>query len=167
LRTALEDADAAVLTGGSSVGERDRTPAAIAALGDPGVIVHGLRVKPGKPTVLAAAGAKPIIGLPGNPTSSVVILQAVVRPIISAMTGARDAVDTVAARLSGSVSSRLGWTWYVPVSLKNEGGDWVAHPLPLRSSTVSIIARSDGYIVLPEDVESYSEGTRVAVTRFI
>ncbi len=167
LQTALAHADAAMLTGGSSVGERDRTPSAIAALGAPGVIVHGLRVKPGKPTVLAAAGDRPIIGLPGNPTSAVIILQAIVRPIIEAMCGAAHRVDAIEARLSAAVASHLGWTWYVPVSLKNEGGGWVAHPLPLRSSTVSIIARSDGYIVLPEDVETYSEGTRVAVTRFI
>jgi molybdenum cofactor synthesis domain-containing protein len=167
LQTALANADAAVLTGGSSVGERDRTPSAIAGLGAPGVIVHGLRVKPGKPTVLAAVGRQPIIGLPGNPTSAVVILQAVVRPILSAMCGAHDRVDSVEARLSATAFSRPGWTWYVPVSLKNEGGAWVAHPLPLRSSTVSIIARSDGYITLPEDVEAYPAGTRVPVTRFI
>ncbi len=167
LQDALMQADAAMLTGGSSVGERDRTPSAIASLGEPGVVVHGLRVKPGKPTVFAAIGTKPVIGLPGNPTSAVLILQAVVRPVVDAMTGAQYIAPTVVARLEARVSSRLGWTWYVPVSLKNEGGDWVAHPLPLRSSTVSIIARSDGYIVLPEDVEAYSEGTRVAVTRFI
>lgn len=167
LEAALAQADAAVLTGGSSVGERDRTPAAISALGAPGVIVHGLRVKPGKPTVLGAIGTQIVIGLPGNPTSAVVILQAVVRPVIEAMTGAPYRVDTVTARLSGPVSSRPGWTWYVPVSLENEGGEWVAHPLPLRSSTVSIIARADGYVILPEDVETYPGGTRVQVTRFI
>src|SRR5271166_6627588 len=77
LRAARVDCDGAGLTGGSSVGERDRTPSAIATLGEPGVIVHGLRVKPGKPTVLAAVGTKPIIGLPGNPTSALVILEAV------------------------------------------------------------------------------------------
>ncbi len=167
LQTALENADAVVLTGGSSVGERDRTPSAIAGLGAPGVVVHGLRVKPGKPTVLAALGAQPIIGLPGNPTSAVIILQAVVRPIIYAMCGTRDRIDTVEARLAAPVSSRPGWTWYVPVSLKNEGGAWAAHPLPLRSSTVSIIARSDGYVTLPEDVETYPAGTHVPITRFI
>ncbi|HTU81526.1 MAG TPA: molybdopterin molybdotransferase MoeA, partial [Candidatus Acidoferrales bacterium] len=87
LRRALAESDAAIVTGGSSVGELDRTPAAIASLGAPGVIVHGLRVKPGKPTVLAAIGSKPVIGLPGNPTSSVVILEAVCGPIIAALTG--------------------------------------------------------------------------------
>jgi hypothetical protein len=67
LAAALERCDGIVLTGGSSVGERDHTPQIVAELGAPGPIVHGLRVKPGKPTLLAAVGSKPIIGLPGNP----------------------------------------------------------------------------------------------------
>jgi molybdenum cofactor synthesis domain-containing protein len=167
LRDALAVADAVMLTGGSSVGERDRTPAAIEALGDAEVIVHGLRVKPGKPTVLAVSGKKPIIGLPGNPTSAVVILQAVAAPIVAALTGGRGERETVVARLAGPVSSRPGWTWYVPVELKQEAGDWVAHPLPLRSSTVSIIARAHGYVVVPESIDQYPAGTTVPVTRFI
>ena len=66
----LAECDGVVVTGGSSVGERDLTPGAVAELGEPGVIVHGLRVRPGKPTVLGAVGQKPVIGLPGNPTSA-------------------------------------------------------------------------------------------------
>ncbi|MBV8116795.1 MAG: molybdopterin molybdotransferase MoeA [Candidatus Eremiobacteraeota bacterium] len=169
LREALARADAVMLTGGSSVGERDRTPAAIEALGAaPGVIVHGLRVKPGKPTVFAAAGRKPIVGLPGNPTSAVVILQAIAAPIVAALTGRSEtSSERLEARLAAPVSSRPGWTWYVPVSLKQEAEHWVAHPLPLRSSTVSIIARAHGYVVVPENVETYPPGTTVPVTRFI
>ena len=167
LRDALARADAVVLTGGSSVGERDRTPAAIASLGEPGVVVHGLRVKPGKPTVFAAAGKKLILGLPGNPTSAVVILQAVAAPLIAALTGASSKNAVVTARLTAPVKSRPGWTWYVPVALEHEAEGWAAHPLPLRSSTVSIIARADGYATLPEDVEGHPAGTTLTVTRFI
>jgi molybdopterin molybdotransferase len=72
----LAAADGVFLTGGSSVGERDLTPDAVEAFDGPGVIVHGLRVKPGKPTVLAVIGAKPVIGLPGNPASALTILEA-------------------------------------------------------------------------------------------
>lgn len=167
LRSALTNADGAIVTGGSSVGERDQTPAAIAALGEPGVIVHGLRVKPGKPTVLAAVGEKPVIGLPGNPTSCVVILQAVAAPIISALTGATFQPAYGSATLGAPVRSRPGWMWYVPATFEDEGERLVAHPLPLRSSTVSIIAQADGYIVIPEDVEAYPAGTTVTVARFI
>ncbi len=167
LRKALAEADGAVLTGGSSVGELDRTPAAIAALGAPGVIVHGLRVKPGKPTVLAAVGSKPVIGLPGNPTSAVVILEAVVAPIIGALAGAPIPQDAVSATLAGPVHTRRGWTWFVPVRLERSPEGWVAHPFAVRSSAVSLTAMADGYIVSPEEAEDLEMGSRVEVHRFI
>jgi molybdenum cofactor synthesis domain-containing protein len=168
LRKALSEADAAVLTGGSSVGELDHTPASIAALGPPGVIVHGLRVKPGKPTVLAAVGSKPVIGLPGNPTSAIVILEAVAAPIIGALAGAPLTRDVVPARLDERVRTRRGWTWFVPVRLEpNAAEGWIAHPLPLRSSVVSLTAQADGYIISPEETEDLEMGSRVAVHRFI
>jgi molybdenum cofactor synthesis domain-containing protein len=167
LRKALAEADAAIVTGGSSVGELDRTPAAIAALGTPGVIVHGLRVKPGKPTVLAAVGSKPVIGLPGNPTSALVILEAVIRPIIAALAGAPLLVSTVLARLGSPARSRRGWTWFIPVRLEEDGEGSLAWPLPVRSSLVSLTAQADGYIVVPEEAEDLEMGSRVTVHRFI
>ncbi len=167
LRKALSEADAAVLTGGSSVGELDRTPAAIAALGPPGVIVHGLRVKPGKPTVLAAVGSKPVIGLPGNPTSALVILEAVIAPIIEGLAGAPQLRDVLPATLGARVRTRRGWTWFVPVCLERGAEGWIAQPLALRSSVVSLTARADGYIVAPEEAEDLEMGSRVFVHRFI
>ncbi|MGB6984933.1 MAG: gephyrin-like molybdotransferase Glp [Candidatus Aquilonibacter sp.] len=167
LRKALSEADAAVLTGGSSVGELDRTPAAIGALGPPGVIVHGLRVKPGKPTVLAAVGTKPVIGLPGNPTSAVVILEAVLAPIIGALAGAPITQDVVTATLGARVKTRRGWTWFVPVRLEPAAEGWIAQPFAVRSSTVSLTAQADGYIISPEEAEDLEMGSRVAVHRFI
>jgi molybdenum cofactor synthesis domain-containing protein len=167
LREALAVCDGAIVSGGSSVGERDHTPGAISALGQPGVIVHGLRVKPGKPTVLAAVGSKPVIGLPGNPTSALLILEAVLAPVIAAMVGCSSLVSGVEARLAASVGSRAGWTWYVPVRLQHEGGSWMAHPLPLRSSAVSLTAKADGFIVMPEAAEFWDAGMNVAVTRFL
>ena len=167
LRSALGDCDAIVLSGGSSVGERDRTPDAIASLGTPGVLVHGLKVKPGKPTVLAAAGGKPVIGLPGNPTSAIMILEAVVAPIIGAMTGAELRRGAFTARLGSAIRSRPGWTWYVPVSVQNDGGTPVAHPLPLRSSSVSLPARAGGYVVADDPGGELPEGTLVTVYRFL
>ena len=166
LRGALATCDAAIVTGGSSVGERDLTPGAIAALGEPGVIVHGLRVKPGKPTVLAAIGAKPVIGLPGNPTSALMILEAVAAPIVAALTGAAERPAVTEATLSETARSRIGWTWYVPVALKHEARGLVAQPLPLRSSAVSLTARADGYITLGESEDELEAGTRVTVWRF-
>jgi molybdopterin molybdotransferase len=167
LATALAECDAVVVTGGSSVGERDRLPNAVAAVADPGILVHGLRVKPGKPTLFGANGTKPILGLPGNPTSALLILEAVAAPIVAALVGAPLAASSLPARLAEPARSRMNWTWYVPVRLQDDGGVPLAHPLPLRSFSVSLTARADGYIVLAEREEECPAGTPVTVYRFL
>jgi molybdopterin molybdotransferase len=167
LALALQECDALAITGGSSVGERDRLPEAVASLGEPGIIVHGLRVKPGKPTLLGASRGKPILGLPGNPTSALMMLDAVAEPIVAALTGAPVARATIRARLAAPSRSRLGWTWYIPVMLQHDGGGPLAHPLPLRSFSVSQTARADGYLTMGERDEEWPAGTPVTVYRFI
>jgi molybdopterin molybdotransferase len=167
LAMGLAECDAVVVTGGSSVGERDRLPNAVAAVADPGILVHGLRVKPGKPTLFGADGKKPILGLPGNPTSALMILEAVAAPIVAALVGAPVAASSVRARLAEPARSRMNWTWYVPVRLQDDGGVPLAHPLALRSFSVSLTARADGYIVLDEREEECPAGTVVTVYRFL
>jgi molybdenum cofactor synthesis domain-containing protein len=167
LACALAQCDGVVVTGGSSVGERDRLPHAVAQIAKPGAIVHGLRVKPGKPTLLGADGGKPILGLPGNPTSALFMLEAVASPIVAALTGAPVEPATVQARLENPAASRAGWTWYVPVSLRRDGGMPLAQPLALRSFSVSLAARADGYIVMDERDEAWAAGTLVTVHRFL
>lgn len=167
LREAVATCDAVVLTGGSSVGERDFTPRIVEQLGAPGVIVHGLRVKPGKPTVLACVDGKPVIGLPGNPASALLILEAVAAPIIASAAGARVVRTIEHAHLGADVSKRPGWTWFVPVRLDEADGVRVAYPLELRSSSASLLARASGFLVLDETVESVPAGEPVAVTRFL
>ncbi|HET7814453.1 MAG TPA: gephyrin-like molybdotransferase Glp [Candidatus Baltobacteraceae bacterium] len=166
LRKALEVCDAVVLTGGSSVGERDVTPEVAARLGEPGVIVHGLRVKPGKPTVLAAAGGKPVIGLPGNPGSALTILEMVVRPVFEALAGRAPRPPAgLHAELQSPLRKRKGWTWYVPARLDEAVSPAKAYPLELRSSSSSLLARADVLIVLGEEVESLPAGATVRVRR--
>ncbi len=167
LRDALRSCDGVVMTGGSSVGERDFTPAAIASLGEPGVVVHGLRIKPGKPTVFGAVGNKPVLGLPGNPVSALMVLEAIAAPIVGALCGSLPPVTLVEAVASATMNGRPGWTWYVPVALENEAGTMVAHPLPLRSSIVSLPARASGYVVIDENAVGISAGRRVTVRRFL
>lgn len=167
LRLALRQCDGVVLSGGSSVGARDRTPAAIAALGAPGVIVHGLRIKPGKPTVLGCIDGRPIVGLPGNPTSALIVLEAIVAPILAGLTGAAPPVaQELSATAATAMDGREGWTWYLPVALENEGGSLLAHPLPLRSSHVSLPARAAGYVTLGERSFHIDAHQSVRVTRF-
>jgi len=167
LARALAQCEGVVVTGGSSVGERDRLPRAVAQIANPGVIVHGLRVKPGKPTLLGADGGKPILGLPGNPTSALFMLEAVASPIVAALTGAPVEPAMVQARLEKPAASRAGWTWYVPVSLRRDGGTPLAQPLALRSFSVSLAARADGYIVMDEGDEEWPAGRLVTVHRFL
>lgn len=167
LREAVATCDAVVLTGGSSVGERDFTPRIVAQLGKPGVIVHGLRVKPGKPTVLASVGGKPVIGLPGNPASALMILEAVAAPIIASLSGRKVRRAVRGAILGRDVAKRSGWTWFVPVRLDEAAATPVAYPLELRSSSVSLLARASGYLILDEALESAAAGTPVEVTRFL
>jgi molybdenum cofactor synthesis domain-containing protein len=167
LTAALRACDAVVTTGGTSVGERDRLPAVVASLGEPGIVVWGLRLRPGKPTMLAAIGTTPIVGLPGNPTSALMVLEAVASPIVAALCGAPVAASTIQARLAEPARSRAGWTWYLPVALEDEAGSPVAHPLPLRSFSVSLTARAGGYLVMDERDECWPAGATVTVHRFL
>jgi molybdenum cofactor synthesis domain-containing protein len=167
LAGALADCEGVVVSGGSSVGARDRLPAAVATIADPGAIVHGLRVKPGKPTLFGAHGGKPIVGLPGNPASALFILEAVAAPIVAALVGAAVEASTVQARLAEPATSRGGWTWYVPVTLQQDGGLPLAHPLAVRSFSVSLAAKADGFIVMDERDEQWPAGSPVTVRRFL
>ncbi len=163
---AVATCDAAILTGGSSVGARDVTPDAIEQLAGGTVHVHGLRVKPGKPTVLAAVGTTPIVGLPGNPTSALLILEAVVAPLIASLAGAtarRVGREVVAAR---EFAGRAGWTWFVPAALVDEGERTRVVPLVLRSAQVSLLARAAGYVVLGEERPHIAVGERVVLHPF-
>jgi len=167
LRSALDAADAVVLTGGSSVGVRDLTPRVIDGLGKPGVIVHGLRVKPGKPTVFAMLDGKPVIGLPGNPASSLMILEAVAAPIFSRLAGEAVAPEaTIAAVAERAFTGRAGWTWFVPAEVRYAGGRAFAAPLLLRSAHTSLLARAHGYVIVGPDSATIAAGAAVEVRRF-
>ena len=167
LRDALAACDGVVLTGGSSVGERDLVPRAIAELGSPGAIVHGLRVKPGKPTLLGAVEGKPVIGLPGNPTSSLMICEAIARPIFRALAGERGA-DPLGhdALATAPFAGRAGWTWYVPARLAFRGTHLYAEPLALRSAHTSLLARASGYAIVGEDVARVEAGATIRIYPF-
>jgi molybdenum cofactor synthesis domain-containing protein len=167
LARAIAECDAVAVTGGSSVGDRDRLPDAVASVARPGIVVHGIRVKPGKPTLFGAHGGKPILGLPGNPTSALLVLEAVAAPIVAALVGAPPVASTVGARLAAPARSRKEWTWYIPVRLQDDGGVPLAHPLPLRSFSVSLLARADGFIIMDERDETWPPGTPVTVHRFL
>lgn len=167
LERGLAECDAVVTTGGSSVGARDLVPRIVAELGEPGPIVHGIRVKPGKPTLLAAVGGKPVIGLPGNPASALTILEAIVRPIVAALTGERGSRPIVLDALAAApFPGRSGWTWYVPARLRAQNGRLLAEPLVLRSAQTSLLARASGYATVGEEPSRIGAGELVRITLF-
>jgi len=167
LRAAIAECDGVVLSGGSSVGRRDLTPRLVDRCGPPGVIAHGLKIKPGKPALLASAGGKPVIGLPGNPTSALMVFEAVAAPIVAQCVGAYARAAQVSARLAQPLRKRAGWTHYVPVRLEETGGICTAFPLDMYSASVSLLARASGFLTLGESVESVAAGDTVLATRFL
>jgi molybdopterin biosynthesis enzyme len=167
LGLALASADAVAVVGGTSVGERDLTARVIDGFGNPGVVVHGLRVKPGKPTVFGGAAGKPVIGLPGNPVSALMIADAVAGPLFRRLTGALPcAIPAYDAVATVDFVGRDGWTWYVPAVLEETERGLSAKPLSLTSSHASLLARAHGYVVLGETHSRIEAGTSVRVVPF-
>lgn len=164
LESALQDSDFIVVSAGSSVGARDETTAAVEALGGPGVYCHGLAVKPGKPTLLAECSDVPVIGLPGNPLSALVVFRLVGLPILRLVGGiTRPPADpTRSATLSRAVASAAGRLDVVQVQVRDD----VATPLFGFSALLSILTTADGYVVIPEAATGLESGTDVTVTMY-
>jgi molybdopterin molybdotransferase len=156
--------DLLVVSAGSSVGARDETASAIASLGEPGIWCHGLALRPGKPTLLADCGGVPVIGLPGNPRSALVVFRLVGMPLVRLVGGCSEPPPepTVRARLARDLPSAAGRLDIVQVAV--DGG--VATPLFGSSSLLSILARADGHLVVPEAATGLPAGAEVDVTLY-
>jgi molybdopterin molybdotransferase len=164
LRGALGDSDVLVVSAGSSVGARDETAAAIASLGEPGIWCHGLAFRPGKPTLLADCGGVPVIGLPGNPRSALVVFRVVGVPLVRLVGGCIEPPPepTARARLGRDLPSAAGRVDVVQARVR-EG---VATPLFGSSSLLSILTGADGYLVVPEAATGLPAGSEVEVTLY-
>jgi molybdopterin molybdotransferase len=156
--------DLLVVSAGSSVGARDETASAIASLGEPGIWCHGLALRPGKPTLLAECGGVPVVGLPGNPRSALVVFRLVGMPLVRLVGGCTHPPPepSVRARLVRDLPSAAGRLDVVQVSLE----DGVATPLFGSSALLSILARADGYLVVPEAATGVPAGAEVEVTLY-
>jgi molybdopterin molybdotransferase len=164
LREALPAGDAIVISAGSSVGLRDETAGAVARLGPPGIWCHGLAIKPGKPTLLAECGGVPIIGLPGNPRSALVVFRLIGVPLVWQVGGCTQPPPEAStrARLSRDLASATGRLDVVQVRV-SEG---VATPVFGLSALLSVLTVADGYIVIPEEATGLDSGTEVYVTLY-
>ena len=166
-RRALDAADVVILSAGSSVSTRDMTAQAISGLGQPGVLVHGVSLRPGKPTILAVADGKPVFGLPGNPVSCMVTFDLFVGPTLARLSGASATPRRlISARLAHNIPSAAGREDYVQVSLESRDGEQWAVPVFGKSNLIYTLVRSDGMVKVELDQGGLHEGEWVSVVLF-
>ncbi|MDN5332705.1 MAG: molybdopterin molybdotransferase [Tepidanaerobacteraceae bacterium] len=162
---ALKISDLVVISGGSSVGTRDHTVKVLESLGKPGVIAHGLAVKPGKPTIIAVVEGKPVVGLPGHPVSAMVIFEQVVRPIISWFLGRPEDYGglKVKAKIARNISSAAGREDFIRVRLEQREGELWAVPVLGKSGLISTMVESHGLARIAPEKLGVKEGDYVDV----
>ena len=163
---ALEKTDMMLISGGSSVGARDFTIDVLSKLPNPDILVHGISISPGKPTILATSGKKSIWGLPGHVVSAMIVFKMVVRPFIEHI-GGKSATQmkllTFPAQLSRNLSSAQGRTDYIRVKiLENDNGIW-AEPVLGKSGLINTMIKADGLIEIGINTEGLDKGTIVNV----
>lgn len=166
---ALEQGDVLVFSAGSSISSRDLTASVIDSLGSPGVLVHGISLKPGKPTIVALIDGKPAFGLPGNPVSAMVVFNLLVRPTLYLLAGCENPPGpaTLTARLARDVASVAGREDHVQVRLNGtENRRPTAEPVFGKSNLIYSLVRADGTITVPLDKAGLYAGEDVEVKLF-
>jgi molybdopterin molybdotransferase len=161
---ALAECDVVLITAGSSASTRDMTADVINTLGEPGVLVHGINTRPGKPTILGLCSGKPIIGLPGNPVSALVNGYMLVVPLVEKLLGQLPRPrPSVRATLTVNLSSQAGREDWWPVRLRPEGDLFAADPIFGKSNLIFSLAAADGLLKIPPHATGLSAGTVVEV----
>lgn len=164
MREAHEACDLILVSGGSSVGPRDLVARAINALGEPGIVVHGVAMKPGKPTILGIANGKPVVGLPGHPTTVMIVFHVFVREILWRLLGLQPKPrPPVVARMGRRVASAPGREDYLRVALEERDGELWAIPLLGKSGLISTMVKADGLVRVPLEREGLEVGDPIEV----
>ena len=165
--TAVNETDLVIFSGGSSVGMRDLGEEAIKRLKPPGVLVHGVALKPGKPVIIGLSGNTPIFGLPGHPVSALNCFDFFVKPAIQAISGLeRNKLmpkATVSARLMRNINSAAGRLDVIRVQLVYDSEGYQAQPILGRSGAISTLSRAHGYFLIAEDSQGLESGSLVEV----
>jgi molybdopterin molybdotransferase len=167
-RNLLDRSDALVLSAGSSVSVRDMTSDVIDKLGQPGVLVHGVSIKPGKPTILAVCDGKPVFGLPGNPVSAMVVGDLFITPTLWKLQGCDHPPlrQTIRARLSHNLASVPGRVDYIQVKLIDRNDELWAEPVFGKSNLIYTLVKADGMLIIPSDANGISAGEMADVRMF-
>ncbi|HEY7337955.1 MAG TPA: molybdopterin biosynthesis protein [Bryobacteraceae bacterium] len=165
LQSALEFADVVLLSGGTSKGAGDISYRVVAELSDPGIVAHGVALKPGKPICLAATGGKPVVVLPGFPTSAIFTFHEFVAPVIRLLAGRdSDKRAAVSAKLAVKVNSEIGRTEYLLVGLvETTDGAFAAYPMGQGSGSVTAFSRADGFATIGRHEEIVQAGATIGV----
>lgn len=161
---ALSECDIVLISGGSSVGTKDETYRVINSIGSPGVLMHGIAVKPGKPTIIGKVNNKGIIGLPGHPVSAFVIHRIFVEYLINTMCGIKSELfPSIKGEMNTNFPSNNGREEYVPVMVNLEKDNLIIKPVFGKSGLISTLSRSQGYIHIPRGSEGINKGDIVEV----
>ena len=166
MKKALLECDHLIVTAGSSASSRDLTAEIINLMGAPGVLVHGVSIKPGKPTIFGVSGKQVMIGLPGNPVSALVIAYILVAPIIEKYLGLDIGrpIPSLQAKITVNLASQAGREDWIPVRLiRTSQDEYLAEPVFGRSNLIFILARSDGLIKIPAAATGLEAGSNVNV----
>jgi molybdopterin molybdotransferase len=162
---ALEECDSVIITAGSSASARDLTAKVINTIGSPGVLVHGVSIKPGKPTILAVCNHKVVIGLPGNPVSALVIAGFFLVPVVESLLGLSivGAHTRLHARLTTNVPSQAGREDWVAARLYSDPTGYMVDPIFSKSNLIFSLVRANCLIRVPPDATGLSAGELVEV----
>ena len=159
---AVSECDAVLLSGGSSVGVKDAACRIIASMGQ--LLLHGIAIKPGKPTILGKTGCKPLFGLPGHPVAAYFITKLFVLPLLSRLMGRKQEQYTTTAKITESISANHGRAQYHCCRLERKDGQLYAYPIRGKSGLITTLAGSDGYFCIDRDCEGLPQGAQVQVT---
>jgi molybdopterin molybdotransferase len=169
LKMGLRKCDAVITSGGTSVGGLDLVPEAVNNSGKPGVIVHGIALRPAMPTALAELDGKPVMILSGNPVAAIIGFEVFARPLICKMLGMNreEPRPTVNAVMTRKVATALGRKTFVRVRVTQKNGECFAEPVSARGSgAISTMTRGNGFVIVPENREGVAEGELVTVRLF-
>ena len=161
MQDAARDCDAVILSGGSSVGVKDAACRIIESMGE--LLLHGIAIKPGKPTILGKTGNKPLIGLPGHPVAACFVAQLFVLPLLGRLMGRKREEYTVTAELTESLGANHGREQINACHLRREGGKLMAAPIRSKSGLIMQLAGADGYFIISRDCEGLPKGAQVQV----
>jgi len=162
LKRAVSECDIVLLNAGSSAGRDDYSVSIIRELAE--VLYHGIAIKPGKPAILAAAGNKPVLGVPGYPVSGIIVIEEFLKPILEKLCGAqRVEAELAEAVLSRPVVSGLKYKEFVRVRMGSVGGKLIASPLNRGAGVVSSFMKADGILEVPQGTEGFEAGETVTV----